>query len=76
MLYVTCIIYIYLIYNILWSLVTADIDKALLCTENAVEVALDVRKYTVILVKGFNTCIRMYVHVKHILSVMYWFHYC
>jgi len=32
-----------------YSLVTADIDKALLCTENAVEVALEVRGRNVML---------------------------
>ena len=47
-----------------FSAVTADIDKALLCTENAVEIALDVRKCTVIVVCGFNThyvCSNMFV---------------
>ena len=49
----------YVCYNvILYFLVTADIDKALLCTDNAVEVALDVREKH----KMYNTHTHTHTH--------------
>lgn len=55
------------------STVTADIDKALLCTENAVEIALNVRKQIVIVVCGFNAHIACVQAVTHyLLCINYW----
>ena len=49
-----CLTHILLALMYTCSAVTADIDKALLCAENAVDVALSVRKCIVLVVYGLT----------------------